>query len=167
MGEFRPPHRSDNPKDSGEKWDECCMCGSRRYSALVHFDSGSVAPSVGETITGATSTDTAVIEKVWLTGGSYAGGDAVGVIGLTSPTGYDSIILEIFTNDENLNGSTSGNNFATVNKIGAVQVTGRLIADKDLITYRGKKYCSQHFRFKFENDWLDEVKIDRDEGDRE
>lgn len=179
MGDFRPPIRSDYPKDAGEKWDYCALCGPPLYLAVVHFDSGSVAPTAdsytvstktwdgGETVTGATSGDTGVIHRATLVSGTYAGGDAVGVLILRSPTGYDAAILEIFQNDENLNGSTAGANFATVNKIGGVSRSSRIIADKDLITYRGKKYCAQHFRFKFEHDWTDEIKVDRDEGDRE
>jgi hypothetical protein len=143
------------------------LCGSRLYRALVHFDSGSVTPTVGETITGATSGDTGVLANYTKTSGTVAAGDAVGVMEMTSPTGYDSILLEIFTNDENLNGSVSGLNFATVNKTGAVQVSGRLIADGDIVTYRGKKYCSAHFAFKFRREWEDEVKMPTDEGDRE
>jgi hypothetical protein len=167
VGEFRPPHRSDNPKDAGEKWDECCMCGSRRYSALVHFYSGRVAPTIGEKITGLTSGDTCIVEDYKLISGTYAGGDAVGIIIGNTPTGYDNINLEVFHKDEELDGSISGVNMANATRHGAVQIAGRLIADGDLITYRGKKYCSQHFTYKFEHDWLDEVKIDRDEGDRE
>lgn len=161
------PIRSDYDLNAGEKWDECVLCGSRLYRALVHFDSGSVAPTVGETVTGATSTDTGVIANVTLISGTYAGGDATGVIEMTSPTGYDSIQLDIFTDNENLNGSTSGANFATVNKTGTVQVWGRLIPDGEIIEYRGKNYCRPHFMFKFENEWKDDAEIDRSEGDRE
>ena len=90
--------------DAGEKWDECVMCGARRIRALVHFDSGSVEPTYGETVTGATSGDTMVMDRYVLISGTYAGGDAVGVFEGTSPTGYNDIALEIFQNDENLNG---------------------------------------------------------------
>ena len=153
--------------DAGEKWDECVMCGARRIRVLVHFDSGSVEPTYGETVTGATTGDTMVMDRYVLISGTYAGGDAVGVFEGTSPTGYNDIALEIFQNDENLNGSTSGDNFATVNKVGAIQVSGRLVPVPELIEYRGKKYCREHFRFKFEHDWIDEEKMDNKEGDRE
>jgi len=92
---------------------------------------------------------------------------ASGIVMLTSPSGYDDNNLEIFQNDEALNGPTSGNDFATVNGTGAVSISGRLIPDSEIITYRGKDYCRPHFRFKFEHDWEDEAKIDIDEGDRE
>jgi hypothetical protein len=166
MGEFRLPHRSDYPAMAGEKWDSCVMCGSKLIRVLVHFDSGSVAPTTGETITGATSTDTFVVEGYTLISGTFAAGDAVGVIEGNTPTGYDENNLEVFTNNENLNGSTSGSNFATVNGIGAVQISGRMIADSDLVTHQGKKYCRPHFLFKFSRDWQDSEKIDSSEGDR-
>lgn len=152
---------------AGEKWDFCHLCGAKQIRALVHFDSGSVAPTDGETITGATSGDTMVADRYVLISGTFAGGDAVGILEGTSPTGYDDVNLEIFTNDENLNGSTSGANFATVNKIGAIQISGRMIPDSELVEYQGKKYCRSHFKFKFQTDFWEDFKVDRTEGDRE
>jgi hypothetical protein len=167
MGEFRPPLRSDYPKDAGEKWYECALCGSKRIRGFVHFDSGSVTPTAGETITGATSADTMVLSSYVIISGTVAGGDAVGVLDGTTPSGYDDSNLEIFQNDENLNGSTSGANFATVNGKGSVQVSGRLVPEKEIVEYEGKNYCRHHFLFKFAHDWEDENIPDYDEGDRE
>lgn len=167
-GDFRPPIRSDFDRDGGAKWYECCMCGSKRTRGLVHFDSGSVTPTLGETITGATSGDTGVLTNYTKTGGTVAGGDAVGILEMQTLTGYDELDLGIFENDENLNGSVSGNNFATVNKTGAVQISGRLIPNSEIVEYQGKYYCRPHFLFKFRRDWEDEAKIDTaTEGDRE
>jgi hypothetical protein len=167
VGDFRLPLRSDYDRDSDEKWVECVLCGTKRIRGLVHFTSGSVTPTSGETITGATSTDTMVITKYVLISGTFAGGDAVGIFEGTSPTGYDDGNLEIFTSGENLNGSVSGSNFATTANKGAVSISGRLIADGDIVEYQGKNYCRPHFRFKFSNDFIDETKMDIDEGDRE
>lgn len=168
MGDFRLPLRSDFSRNEGAKWYECVLCGTKRTKVLVHFDSGSVAPTTGETITGATSTDTFVVEGYTLISGTFAGGDAVGVIEGKTPTGYDDNNLEVFTNNENLNGSVAGANFATVNGIGAVQISGRLIPDSKIIEYQGKNYCQDHFRFMFENTWEDEARIETNkEGDRE
>jgi len=168
VGDFRLPLRSDYDRVAGAKWDECCLCGTKRIRALVHYDSGSVLPTEGETVTGATSGDTMVLARCVLISGTYAGGDAVGVMEGTSPAGYDDGTLEIFTNDENLNGSTSGDNFATVNKIGAIQISGRLVPDSEIVEYQGKKYCRAHFLFKFRRDWQDDERIDTaPEGDRD
>ena len=158
--------RSDFTELQGEKYDFCQVCGPQKYRAVVHFDSGSVAPIVGETITGATSTDTGVVEFVQLTEGTYAGGDAVGVMVLTSPTGYDEYNLSIFADDENLNGSTAGNNFATVKGICGINKSGRLHPDSNLVEYRGTKYCKDHFRWRFQQQWSDEATLNISEKER-
>ena len=134
---------------------------------MVHFYSGSVTPAEGETVTGASSGDTGTLARYVLISGTAAGGDAVGVMEFTSPTGYDLGNLEIFEKDELLNGSVSGDNFATATNKGAIQVSGRLIPEQDLVEYRGKKYCRAHFRFTYENDWKDEAGVNDDENDRE
>lgn len=175
---IRLPHRSDYDQNSGERWDECVLCGTRLYTALVHFYSGSAEPTAdsyssgdwsgGETVTGATSSDTGVVHKVVRVSGAWADGDAAGVLILRSPTGYEPISsLEIFEKDELLNGSVSGDNFATATSVGAIQISGRLIPESDLVEYRGKKYCRAHFRFTYENDWKNEADVSDDENDRE
>jgi hypothetical protein len=135
--------------------------------------------SVGEKITGAGGTDhdgnavvasgdTAIVERYTVTSGSFAAGDAAGVIEATVPTGYDENNLEIFTDNENLTGASAGADFATVNGIGAVQISGRLIPDSEIVEYQGKNYCKAHFLFEFSQDWSDEAKIDTTkEGDRD
>lgn len=167
MGEFKLPLYTDYQRDSGEKWDECVLCGPRLYTSLLHFDSCSVEPTLGETVTGATSTNTGVVSKYVKTSGAYTDGDAAGVLFFTSPVGYDAVQYTHFQNNEALNGSTSGNDFATANGAGALQVSGRMIPEHDLIKHEGKYYCRPHYRFKFENQWKDEEEVDRSEGDRE
>lgn len=198
MGDFRLPLRTDYSPDAGEKWDVCCLCGSLQYRAMVPFDSGSHEPTAdvvtvtagvktvtaGETLTGATTGHTGILETLYLASGSWAGGDAAGVFFLRSPTGYDNVLLQIFQNNEVIkSGATT---IATVNvpsntinpntglpyaspkvTYGSVSVSGRLIPDGNLVTYRGKKYCSAHFQFKFRREWEDDVKVPTDEGDRE
>jgi len=166
MGDFRPPLRSDFGRNDGEKWYECHLCGAKRIRVLVHFDTGSVTPTEGETITGATSGDTMVLENYVLIGGTFAGGDAYGIFEGTSPTGYDDNNLEIFTDNEALNGSTSGADFATANHKGAVSISGRLVPESQIIEYAGRFYCREHFAWKFRHDWEDEAKVDYDESDR-
>ena len=183
MEVFRIPHRSDYSRNDGLKFDECVLCGARRYSALVHYDNSTNTPVIGETITGVTSGDTGVVEKVYNYAGTgnanyvygtgmygfsaYAGSNSSGILVLTSITGYDKISLDIFQDNEYITGSVSGASFATVNKTGSVQVSGRLVPDSELIEYQGKKYCRQHFRFKFGHTWVDEQKVDSGELDRE
>jgi len=61
-----------------------CMTG-RRWS--MAFDSGSYEPQPGDTITGATSAATGYVESVTLSSGTWAGGDAAGIIYLRRLTG--------------------------------------------------------------------------------
>jgi len=157
--------RSDFTEGRGDKYDACVICGPLKYRAVIHFDSGSKEPTVGETVTGATSTDTGVIEFAQLTEGSYANGDAVGVIILTSPTGYTENGY-IFSDDENLNGTLAGDNFATVKGICGINKSGRLHPDGNLVEYQGKKYCHDHFAWRFRQAWRDEDSPNINENER-
>jgi hypothetical protein len=168
MGEFRPPIRSDFDRNAGEKWVECHLCGAKRTKVLVHFYSGRVAPVVGEKITGLTSLDTCIVEGYTLISGTFAGGDAVGIIEGNTPTGYDDNNLEVFHKDEELDGNIGGVNIANATNHGAVQISGRLIPDSEIVEYQGLNYCRPHFLFKFAHEWKDDTKIDTaTEGDRE
>jgi hypothetical protein len=69
-------------------------------------DSVSVRPTVGETITGATSGHTADVVGFTLVSGSLAGGTGAGRLYLKD--------ANTFQDNENLNGTSSGSNFATV-----------------------------------------------------
>jgi hypothetical protein len=158
--------RTDFTEGQGDTYDTCLICGPEKMRALIYFDSGSVAPTVGETVTGATTSDTGVIEHVTLISGTYAGGDATGAIVVTSPTGYNSDTLVIFEDDETLTGSTSGSNFATVNGNCGVTRSGRIYRTQDLIEYRGNKYCNSHFGFRFRRQWLDEADVNISESER-
>lgn len=158
--------RADFTQGQGDHYEACHTCGPLAYRVVLHFDSGSVAPTVGETVTGATSTNTGVVDSVTLTGGTYAGGDATGVIILTSPTGYNRDTSVIFSDNEAVNGSTSGDNFATVNGAHGVTFDGRLYPRRELIEYRGLKYCASHFHWLFAREWQDEAKVTVNENER-
>ena len=180
MGEFRPPRRTDWSRNPGEKWYECVLCGPKRVTAIVEIDRAIGGPTVGETITGATSGHTGIVEKVYpmLTVPhrygesaygtySYGGCERKKVI-LSSATGHDDINLEIFQNGEYLNGTISGVSFSVVNGLGSIQISGRLVPDSNIIEYHGKHYCRAHFLFLFGHEWLDDAKVDTaTEGDRE
>lgn len=79
-----------------------CLNGTK---TMEFTSGGTTAPTIGETITGASSGATAVIVDWSVSSGTWAGGDAAGTLILKQPTGT-------FTS-ENLNGSVSGSNFAT------------------------------------------------------
>lgn len=71
---------------------------------MAFTSGGTTAPIVGETVTGATSGATGVITDWYITGGTWAGGDAAGTMILKQVTGTFG--------SENLNGSSAGANFA-------------------------------------------------------
>lgn len=56
-------------------------------SKEITFDTGTAAFSVGETLSGSVSGDTATIESVYVTFGSFAGGNAAGVMTISNETG--------------------------------------------------------------------------------
>jgi hypothetical protein len=152
------------PPDSGNSfgdyenagWRSCIVCGTAEFKGIVYFDSGSVEPAAGETVTGATSGDTGVIEAVYLRSGTYAGGDAAGCLELTSATGYERENWTMFQDNEALNGSTSGDDFSTVAGIGSVVVNGVLYPQDDMIEYQGQWYCRPHFEWRFGYEWKTE-----------
>lgn len=71
-------------------------------------DSGSAVPNVGETVTGATSGATGKVICMSDLGGDWGAGTGTGTIKLVSCDGR-------FQDNENLDGSTSGANFCTIN----------------------------------------------------
>jgi len=73
------------------------------------FDSGSVEPQIGETLTGATSGAVGKVISVTVTSGSWGGGDAAGSIELGACDGR-------FNDNEDVNGSVGGANMLTVNQ---------------------------------------------------
>jgi hypothetical protein len=153
----RPP---DSGNEFGEcrnySWRSCRVCGTTQFKAVVYFDGGSKEPAVGETATGGTSTHSGVIEKVYVRSGSWTGGDASGCLELTSPTGYERENYTIFQNNENLNGSVCGNDFAEVDTVGSVVINGVLYPDKDMVEYQGQWFCKAHFAWKFGHEWATE-----------
>ena len=133
----------------GEPRRPCVLCGGFFQQVEIRFDSGSVEPTEGETITGATSGDTGVVDEVVLESGTYAGGDAAGTISLNTATGVDSNGLW-GTDDEALNGSTGGDDMMTLNDNGFQKSYGRLWPVSQMFFRDGKWYCAGHYRFRFE-----------------
>lgn len=66
----RPPNTS---PPRGEKWYSCAICGTQLKQIHLLFTSGSVEPTVGETFTGASSSDTGVVVESLLSTGTWAG----------------------------------------------------------------------------------------------
>ena len=103
--EFAPANITATIENSPEEWCSVFIDTSPVFS--VPFDGGSSEIIVGETITGATSGATGTVTLVVVTGGTWGGGDAEGYILIESASG-------IFENNEEIDGSTSGNDAAEV-----------------------------------------------------
>jgi len=97
-------------------------------------------------LTGATSGDTGVVTEVVLESGSYAGGDAAGVVVMDSATGADSDGV-CFSDNELVNGSVGGSNIFTANLDGIVKSQGLPYLEGETVVYNGKRYCLEHYRF--------------------
>jgi hypothetical protein len=137
-----------------EKYGQCVMCDAWRTRYELDFDAGSVAPTVGETVTGAGGC-TGVVTEATLRTGTYAGGDATGVLELSGVTGASESLA--FVDNEALTGSSG---FVGVANGQAIEKKyGHIVPDYNLIERDGKKYCSQHYRFRFEKQDRDNAPI--------
>lgn len=78
-------------------------------TSTIPYNSGSTEPSIGDTISGAVSSETAVIHAVVLDSGTWGGGNAAGTFYVISLSGA-------FNNPENIdNDTTAASNIASTN----------------------------------------------------
>ena len=160
LSEFYP-----SPAYDESRYRECSVCGFNQYWATLDFTSGSVAPTVGETLTGAVSGNTGVVLEVALYTGTYAVGDATGRILLDTIAGWDRLQMSVFTALEEVNGSVGGAGMATVDN-GTVKVNNRLSPEGETVLLDGVRYCRVHFDLRFPKKYLAEAEVDYDESDR-
>jgi len=142
----------------------CTLCGARYKRVDFWFDSGSVEPTVGETLTGDTSGDTGVVVSSSYHSGTYAGGDAKGTVELSGATGVSDRFA--FEEDETITGSTGGADMMTTDSVGSEKVYGRMYPEWNLATYRGKKYCLPHFHYISRKNYERDAEINITEEDR-
>jgi hypothetical protein len=154
LREFYP-----TPAYDEHRYRECAVCGMNEYWAVLDFTSGSVAPTAGETLTGASSGHTGVVIEAQLYSGTYAGGDAAGRILLETITGKDMLQYSIFTAGEEANGSTGGAAMLTVTS-GTVKVNNRLSPEGETAVVDGVRYCKFHFDLRFPKQYLRDATID-------
>lgn len=99
----------------------------------LSFTSGSTEFTVGETLTGATGGAIGVVISKYVDSGTWALGTAAGVVWLGSIVGAFEA--------ENLNGSASGSNCATISSDSTSGSTDRLEPHPgDIITYNSSDY---------------------------
>lgn len=102
--------------------------------AALGFDSGSTEPTVGETVTGNASGWTGLLSGYHVVSGTWGGGNAAGALYFSDTDGA-------FQNNEALNGSISGNDFATADgvRMGAASLVydytqaGSAVAAHDIV----------------------------------
>lgn len=165
--------------DRNERWYSCEICGTDHKTVELMFISGTAEPSIGDVLTGDTSGHSGTVSKVtvWTPSNGQWDGDesATGIIELTSPSGLrsqtaDTNPFTMFTLSEEINNTTTAADnvmscHATI--LGAGKQYGRFHPESRIIKYRGKKYCREHFTFRFEREWNEEEKIDIKEDNRE
>ena len=156
-------------QNKGDKWVSCWLCGEAYLFVSLPFTSGSVEPQLGETLTGAESGATGVVNRVDLQSGSWAGGDAAGYVYLVDPTGYSLDQWECFYAAEAVNGSVGGADILTVTAEanGILGRQGRLYPERETVEFRGRRYCLSHYHMTWPKRLKDEARVDITEGDRE
>jgi len=99
----------------------------------LDYDSGgTTTPTIGETITGATSGRVGTLVSYTTDSGTWAGGDAAGTMSLIVCSG-----AALYTDDEPLTGSTSGANMATANGTGDAGAGGTVIWNGEVTATAG------------------------------
>lgn len=161
--------------DLNQRWYTCELCGTDHRTVELLFINGSTEPSTDDVLTGASSTDYGTVESVALWDGTWAGGDASGIIELSSPSGISSQTADdnpftAFTLSENIDNTTTDTDnvmscHATL--YGQAKQYGRFHPESDIVRYQGKTYCTYHFNYRFEREWNEEEKIDIKEDNRE
>lgn len=150
MGLMKP--KSPWPKSFGQRHRYCEICSGPLVNTVeLRFDSGSVLPVEDEVLTGASSGDTGIVDSVTLESGTWAGGDAVGTVYLSSPTGVGED-GECFDDDEAINGSTGGSDILTANGDGITKSEGMPYPEGAGGFFEGKFYCTEHLNFMLGRD---------------
>ena len=159
---IRPKYRKRT--DINQRWYSCVVCGTAYQTIELFFEGGSTEPSVDDVLAGATSEHGGTVVKVYLLDGTWAGGDAEGIIELSSPTGIrpqtaDDNPFTAFTLSENINNSTTvASNVMSCSSTmyGQGKQYGRPHPEGDIVRYRGRIFCKWHFDYRHEREWKEE-----------
>ena len=157
--------------DVSERWSDCIICGTSHRTVELQFENGSTEPSVDDVLTGASSTDSGTVASIALWTGTWAGGDATGIIELTSPSGLSSQTADdnpftAFTLSENINNTTTAASnvmLCSSTALGQGKQYGRPHPESMITKYRGSTYCPWHFNYRFEREWREEEHLDIEE----
>ena len=162
---------------NGKKYYTCRLCGASYDEVEIPFTSGVTIPvvptstTVGETLAGVTSGDTAVVDNVKLISGAWDG-TAVGIVWCTSPTGFDfdtghwgyrhpiTGVYEAVT-------GTGGATRFTLNGYGNKKSYGRYYPEDEIVERDGTYLCLAHNSARWNFKDKNEQNVEIDEGDRE
>ena len=150
------------PTRDGLRYRACKVHGPLNKQVELRITSGSTVPTVGETLTGATSGDTGVVVSVRLESGTWAGGDAVATIVINNHTGVDEDTGEWGSGTEEINGSISGTSIMT-RYVAPQQTSGVIFPESSMVFYDSAWYCIDCYRRKFVKKFLDDSQITDDD----
>jgi hypothetical protein len=147
------------------------MCNPIPYNEVeFQFDDGDIEPTVGETLTRATSLDTGKVTSVTLEGtGTWAGNDAAGTVVMNTLTGLSDIMTDGGTGEwgqdnELINGSVGGASMLTLNGPGIQKRYGTFYPLSDLVLDESGHYlCHPHWEMRWRKKKLDESEINIDD----
>jgi len=159
------------PQKIGEKYRSCWLCGGTVSNHVeIRFDTGIQEPTVGSTLTGATSGDTGVVTAVQVESGTWDGGDAAGTIWMSSPTGFSDINTDGGTGEwgqDNEALTSGGVTKCVMNGHGHQKRGGILYPESDMVEASdGHWYCKPHWSMRFLPDLRAENPVEVDEDDR-
>jgi hypothetical protein len=148
---------------SGKKYYTCRQCGSAYDEVDIPYKLGTATPTVGQTITGATSGATAVVNNIKLVSGAWSG-TATGTIRGTSPSAFDFDTGHWGTENEVVTSSTGS---FTLDGYGHKKSYGRYYPEDEIVERDGTYLCLAHNSARWNFKDKNEQNIEIDEGDRE
>ena len=147
---------------SGKKYYTCRLCGASYDEMELPYKLGGTAPVVGETITGATSGATAVVDNIKLISGAWDG-TAAGILWCTSPSAFDFDTGHWGTKNEVVTSSTGS---FTLDGYGHKKSYGRYYPEDEIVERDGTYLCLAHNSARWNFKDKNEQNIEIDEGDR-
>jgi hypothetical protein len=154
----------------GVRYRPCWFCSANVYNRIeFRFKSGSTEPEAsqvleesGDSTVGGTY-DTHVLQS-----GSWAGGDAAGVMKLKDAIGVtgDTDGNQWGTDSSAIDTSTGGSDFMTMDGKGQQKTYGVLYKESGMGKYKGHWYCNAHLQSIVRRDAMDDAEIDLDESYR-
>ena len=154
---------------SGKKYYTCRLCGASYDEMELPYKLGGTAPVVGETITGATSGATAVVDNIKLISGAWDG-TAAGILWCTSPSAFDfdtghwGYVNPTTGVGEAITGSTAAS--FTLDGYGHKKSYGRYYPEDEIVERDGTYLCLAHDQARHSFKDKDEIDANIDEGDR-